>query len=54
MAVKNGAIVFSADHKEIDNIVDQFVKTFKIELIHCETSYSKLWITGEQQGGRYD
>jgi hypothetical protein len=48
MAVKNGAIVFSANHKQIDTIIDQFSKMFDIELIHCETSYSKLWVTIEK------
>ena len=45
MALKNGAIIFSANPKEIDDIIDQFSKIFDVELIHCETSYSKLWVT---------
>jgi len=45
MALKNGAIIFSANPREIDDIIDQFSKIFDVELIHCETSYSKLWVS---------
>jgi hypothetical protein len=47
MVKKNGAIVFSAEPDQIDNIIDQFSKNFDAELIHCQASYSKLWIKKE-------
>ena len=48
MVKKNGAIVFSADPIDMDSIIDQFSKIFDAEIIHCQTSYSKLWITMEE------
>jgi len=49
MAVKNCAIVFAAPITEIDSIIDNFSKIKNVDIIHCETSYSKLWITTDQQ-----
>lgn len=48
MALKNAAIVFNADHNKIDGIIQSIVDTFEIQLIHCQTSYEKLWITREE------
>ena len=47
MVKKNVAIVFSTDPSKIDNIIDQFPKIFDAEVIHCQASYSKLWIKKE-------
>ena len=44
MALKNAAIVFSAKYEDIDKIIDQFAKMFDVNIIHVETSYSKLQI----------
>jgi len=50
MVLKNAAIVFSTHPKKMDSVIDQFTKNFDVEIIHIETSYSKLWITKKEEG----
>lgn len=43
------AMVFLADHNQADSIITKIRQQFDIELLHIETSYSKLWIKRDDQ-----
>lgn len=43
------AMVFLADHDQADNIITNIQQQFDVEVLHVETSYSKLWIKREDQ-----
>lgn len=38
-------MVFLTDYEKADNIISKIQQQFNIELLHVETSYSKLRIT---------
>ncbi|MCJ7571840.1 MAG: hypothetical protein MUO82_08195 [Candidatus Thermoplasmatota archaeon] len=44
---KYATIVFETEPEKIDAIVEQFRKTFSVNIIFFKTSYDKLWVTGE-------
>ncbi len=41
-------LVFLAESNEADDIINEVQQQFDIQLLHAQTSYSKLWITKQE------
>ena len=43
-------MVFMTDYDKSDDIITQIQKQFDVEMLHVETSYSRLWIKRDVNG----